>query len=658
MSDGCRLSARIWLPEDAEGQPVPAILEYIPYRKDDATAARDAAMHPYFARHGYAAVRVDIRGSGDSDGILTDEYLPLEQQDGLQVLRWLATQPWCSGKVGLIGKSWGGFNALQIAAHAPPELGAVISVASTDDRYADDVHYMGGCLLAWDMLSWASTMLVYNARPPDPDLVGEQWRSMWLDRLEKTPPFVDSWLAHQRRDEYWKQGSVCEDYAAISCPVYMVGGWADAYRNAILRFLQNAPGQHKGLIGPWGHLYPHQGSPGPAIGFLQEALRWWDRWLKGIDNGIAEEPRLRLWMQEAVEPRASYRSRPGRWLACAQWPEPRLEMRRFRLAEGRLEEAAGGSVEDRRQEWRGSQLAGSDAGVWCPWGGATDFPLDQRREDGLSMSFTSAELTERVEILGRPTVNLVVSSDRPAALLAVRLCDVMPDGRSTLITRGLLNLTHRDSDESPSPLEPGRRYPVRLNLNAVAYAVPAAHRLRVAISPTYWPWAWPSPEPVTLSVFSGEGTFIDLPTHTGALESEPPQHFGHPERADNLGVRRLPPYSSGSREVTHEIATGMQSIVHELGYLQSVRVLDPGTDYVEQGRDVYSLLEDDPLSAQTRSERSVSISRGSWQTRVETISTLTGTVDSFQVTNVLEAFEGPRRVFARTWHSTVPRDCV
>jgi pimeloyl-ACP methyl ester carboxylesterase len=207
LSDGCRLAARIWLPEDAVERPVPAILEYIPYRKNDATAARDAAMHPYFAEHGYAAVRVDTRGSGDSDGILRDEYLPQEQRDGLEVLRWLASQPWCTGRVGMMGKSWGGFNALQIAAHDPPELGAVISVASTDDRYADDVHYMGGCLLAWDMLSWASTMLAYNARPPDPDVVGERWRAMWLDRLENTPPFVESWLAHQRRDEYWKQGS-------------------------------------------------------------------------------------------------------------------------------------------------------------------------------------------------------------------------------------------------------------------------------------------------------------------------------------------------------------------------------------------------------------------------------------------------------------------
>ncbi len=177
-------------------------------------------------------------GSGDSDGILEDEYLPLEQSDGVEVVRWLASQPWCSGRVGIIGKSWGGFNALQIAAHAPDELGAIISVASTDDRYSDDVHYMGGCVLAWTALNWASTMLAYNARPPDPAVVGDDWRDIWFERMERTPPFIEAWMSHQRRDEFWQQGSVCEDYSAITCPVYMVGGWSDAYRNSILRFLR------------------------------------------------------------------------------------------------------------------------------------------------------------------------------------------------------------------------------------------------------------------------------------------------------------------------------------------------------------------------------------------------------------------------------------
>jgi putative CocE/NonD family hydrolase len=208
LSDGCRLAARIWLPEDAEADPVPALLEYIPYRKNDATAVDDAGRHPYLAGHGYACVRVDMRGSGDSDGVLLDEYLEQEQSDALEIIAWLAAQAWCTGRVGMFGISWGGFNSLQVAARRPPALGAIITVCSTDDRYADDVHYMGGCLLGVDMLPWASTMLAFNARPPDPANVGERWREMWLERLAQTPPFVETWLSHQRHDAYWKHGSV------------------------------------------------------------------------------------------------------------------------------------------------------------------------------------------------------------------------------------------------------------------------------------------------------------------------------------------------------------------------------------------------------------------------------------------------------------------
>ena len=194
MSDGCRLAARIWLPADAETAPVPAILEYIPYRKRDFTRPRDEPMHHYFAGYGYAAVRVDLRGSGDSDGLLLDEYLKQEHDDALEVIRWIAQQPWCSGAVGMMGKSWGGFNSLQVAARRPPELKAIITVCSTDDRYLDDVHYMGGCLLN-ENLTWGSVLMSYNAYPPDPEIVGERWRTMWRDRLEHAVFFPEVWLS-------------------------------------------------------------------------------------------------------------------------------------------------------------------------------------------------------------------------------------------------------------------------------------------------------------------------------------------------------------------------------------------------------------------------------------------------------------------------------
>src|SRR5919199_4118507 len=251
MSDGARLAARLWLPDDAAERPVPAILEYLPYRKGDAFAVRDSRHPPWFAAHGYAGVRVDIRGSGDSDGLLLDEYLPSEQDDALEVIAWLAEQPWCSGAVGMLGISWGGFNGLQVAARRPPALKAVVSMCASDDRYADDVHYAGGCVLAVDMLQWAATMLTLTAMPPDPAAVGDGWRATWLERLDGLEPMVRPWLAHQRRDGYWRQGSVCEDYATIQAPVYVVGGWSDGYSNAIPRLMAGLPRPHKGLIGPW-----------------------------------------------------------------------------------------------------------------------------------------------------------------------------------------------------------------------------------------------------------------------------------------------------------------------------------------------------------------------------------------------------------------------
>jgi uncharacterized protein len=672
MPDGCRLAARVWLPDDAERDPVPAILEYIPYRKNDATALRDAPMHAYFAGHGYASVRVDLRGSGDSDGILEDEYLPLEQQDGLAVLRWLGAQPWCTGKAGIIGKSWGGFNGLQIAALAPPELSAVISVASTDDRYADDVHYLGGCLLSWDMLSWASTMLAYNARPPDPAVVGDSWRQRWIDRMDRTPPFIERWLAHQRRDSFWKQGSVCEDYSAISCAVYMAGGWADAYRGAVLRFLQNYPGPCKGLIGPWGHVYPQDGRPGPAIGFLQEALRWWDHWLKGADNGIMDEPKLRIYLQEAMRPAPSLALRPGRWVAEPGWPSPALSARKFGLVAaagpGLLTDEAGaaggpGTPADvagpeAELRIRGSESVAADPGPWCGWGGPIDYPADQRADDGLSLTFDTAPLAEPLDILGFPSARLVVAADRPQALVAVRLCDIWPDGASTLVARGLLNLAHRVSSEEPSPLEPGHRYRVEVRLGAVGYVVPAGHRLRLAISPTYWPWAWPSPQPVTLTVVAGPGSFLNLPLRTSPeAEEPPPPHFSEPEAAPS------PPYAAlgaggEERSMERDARTGLVRIVARMSHWPAVRLLDSGLCYAEEGRDVYQIVLGQPLSACTISERSITVARGDWQTRVETRSTLSASAETFLVTNTVEGYERDARVFARSWHRSVPRDRI
>jgi uncharacterized protein len=656
MSDGCRLAARIWLPVNAETIPVPAILEYIPYRKRDFTRARDEPMHYYFAGHGYAAVRVDLRGSGDSDGLLLDEYLKQEHDDALEVIRWIAQQPWCSGAVGMMGKSWGGFNSLQVAAQRPGELKAIVTVCSTDDRYADDVHYMGGCLLN-ENLTWGSVLMSYNAYPPDPELVGERWRAMWRDRLEHAIFFPELWLEHSRRDDYWKHGSVCENYGAIACPVYAVGGWADAYSNAIPRLLAGLKVPRKGLIGPWAHLYPHDGVPGPAIGFLQEALRWWDHWLKGIDTGIMAEPMLRVWMQESMPPKPFYKHRPGRWVAESQWPSPRITCKRHWLDAGRLNNAPPAKAQ---LDFHSPQTAGLGAGEWCGFGAPGEAALDQRGDDGCSLIFDSEPLRERMEILGAPVATLEVAADQPVALIAVRLNDVARGGASSRVTYGLLNLTHRNGHDRPEPLEPGKRYLVKVTMNDVAHAFAAGHKLRLAISTSYWPIVWPTPQPVTLGLFTGE-SFLDLPVRPPDRTDEALRPFESPERAaaETAELRPVPLKRIIERDrTTNETIYTVSSDRGDLDSARLTRIKAIGLEVGHAMLKNFCIGEEDPGTAQAEITQKTWFRRGAWKTRVETHSRLSSSPDDFQLEADLKAYEGDTLFFTRTWTRRIKRDLI
>jgi putative CocE/NonD family hydrolase len=642
LSDGTRLSARIWLPRDAEDDPVPAILEYLPYRKHDGTVSRDLDRQPYLAGHGYATARVDLRGSGESDGILEDEYTRQEWDDAVEVIAWLAAQPWCSGEVGMTGISWGGFNALQVAALRPPALRAIITLCSTDDRYADDVHYRGGCVLATDMLHWASSMLTWNARPPDPALLPDTWRELWLDRMERTPPFIEHWLSHQRRDAYWQHGSVCDDFSAIQVPVYAVGGWADGYTNAVFRLLAGLSVPRKGLVGPWAHAFPDDAAPGPSIGWLQESVRWWDEWLKGRDTGIMDEPLLRAYVLESVEPRPSFDVRPGRWAGETAWPSQRLERRSIPL------ETPTPLVH------RPVQTLGTEAGVWCAEGQAADLAGDQRRDDALSASFDLEPTAEETVLFGFPVVELELESDRPQALVCVRLCDVFPDGSSALVTRGLLNLTHRDSHEHPEPLEPGRRYRVRVELDSIAYAVPRGHRLRVAVSSTYWPWAWPSPEPVALTLHGGT---LELPARPPRDEDADLPEFAEPEHTPPLEKEQQEAAPDG-RTMHRDYATGrlVQRFDYDVG--GTVRLVPLDLVSEDSNTTEYSIVEGDPLSAEVTFRAASGIARGEWSGRAEVQSSMCADATAFHVRTELAAFESGREVFRRRWEHRFPRDHV
>ncbi|MGD8340763.1 MAG: CocE/NonD family hydrolase [Gammaproteobacteria bacterium] len=654
MPDGVRLAARVWLPEGAEENPVPAVLEYIPYRKRDSTRSRDEQIYPYFAGHGYAGVRVDIRGSGDSDGLLRDEYLKQELDDGISILRWLEQQPWCNGRVGIMGISWGGFNGLQIAAMRPPQLKAIITVCSTDDRYADDVHHMGGCLLG-DNLSWASTMFAYNSCPPDPDVVGEGWRDTWMQRLRGGNLWLEQWLQHQRRDAYWKHGSICEDYDAIQCPVMAVSGWADGYSNAVFRLLANLNVPRQGLIGPWGHKYPHIGVPGPAIGFLQEAVRWWDRWLKESDNGVDEDPMLRVWMQESVPPTTRYRIRPGRWVAERSWPAADIEQREFILGPARqllpLESRPA-------QEIRNLQSPlglGLFAGKWCSYTAAPDLPHDQRQEDGGALVYDSEPLEQALEILGAPHVELEIIPDKPVALLAVRLSDIAPDNKATRVSYGLLNLTHRESSEKPERLEPGKQYRVRVQLNYIAQAFPEGHRLRIAVSTSYWPLAWPAPESAQVKVIAGPSRAY-LPVRAVKAEDGDLRPFGEPETAPPLATTMIEPESHDWR-VIRDLDTDISTLeVINDGGIVYIKEID-----LELGRKAlewYTYRGDDFNSVRGETVWERSFKRRDWQIKTITRTVLTSTATDFHLRAELDAYEGDKRVYSQNWDHVIPRDFV
>ena len=652
MPDGTRLAARIWLPVDADSDPVPALLEYLPYRRRDGTAYSDSMTQPYLAGHGYAAVRVDIRGTGDSEGLMLDEYEPAEKHDGVEVVAWLARQSWCNGRVGMWGISWGGINALQVAALRPPALKAILPLGFAHDRYNGDCHFMGGCMLEGNT-SWGGTLLSGNARPPDPQVVGERWRAMWLDRLEHTTLPLANWLAHQRRDDYWKPGSVCEDYGRIQAAVYAVSGWQDSYSRNLLPLLEHLRAPKKGLIGPWAHALPHMARPGPAIGFLQEALRWWDHWLKDVDTGIMDEPMLRVWMGDWVRPAKLVADWPGRWVAETAWPGTGIAMTAFALNADGLGAVAAAAGDLRL---RSPQTTGLRAGYQCSYGLGPDLSDDQRTDDAHSLCFDSPPLDAPHEILGEPWVDLELACDRPQALLAVRLCDVAPDGSSLRTSYGLLNLSHRDGDTCPTPLEPGRSYRVRVDLCGIAYAFPAGHRIRLALSNAYWPIAWPSPVASTITLRTGVSR-LHLPLRAPHARDAALAPFGEPQGTAPLALVETRPRATGRSLDRIEEHLGEQRIdlvrTRDRG---AWRTTDTDVDYDTRGELHFSIQADDPSTAAQELALTTTMGRPGWRIRTEVLTRIRCTAEAFQVQAQLDAWDGEEHLFSRSWDTQIPRD--
>ena len=659
MSDGCRLSARVWMPQDAAAHPVPAVLEYIPYRKRDGTLPRDELMHPYVAGHGYACVRVDMRGNGDSEGLMTDEYTIRELADACEVIEWLAMQPWCSGLVGMMGKSWGGFNCLQTAFLQPPALKAVIAVCSTTDRFADDIHYKSGCLLG-ENFGWGVVMLSYSSRPPDP-MLRSDWREMWLARLEAEPWLAPRWADLQARSDYWKHGSICEDYSRMQVPVLIWGGWADNYMNTVATIVQHVPGA-KGIVGPWVHQYPHTAVPGPQVGFLTEAVRWWDRWLKGIENGAEADPAYRVYMLDSEPPNASPKFRKGHWVAEVAWPSTRVSRRVFGLGSaasrpggftppgpsvGYLGQDEGGAISEVIST---PQHLGMNTGEFFPMGLNAEMPGDQRGDDALSLCFEGDVLAAPLDLLGAARLTLRLASDKALGFVVARLCDVAPDGSSVRIAHGMCNLCHRDSAEEPQPMVPGEMFGVSFAIDQMAYRLATGHRLRLALSNSYWPFVWPSPEAARLTVVGGT---LDLPVHAGSdAEWVPPE-----VETASPWKHRVIRAGKTTRRIETDLIGGTQALVinDDLGEVEN---LDLGLITGETMTELWQIAPDDPTSARAVHTWEQTQSRGTWSVRTKAEAEMTCTRSHLRMTARLTAWEGDRVIFSRAWDDMVERRFV
>ncbi len=511
MPDGVRLSARIWWPEGRG--PFPAILEYIPYRKRDMVRARDERNHPYFAAHGYVCLRVDMRGSGDSEGHMPDMYSDNELADARHVIEWIAEQDWCSGRVGMFGTSWGGTASLQAAVDAPGPLKAVIANSATADRFEDDIHWTGGTLLT-DSFEWGATLPAILAAPPDAATVGDGWRDQWEKRLRNLSFPLDAWIRHRARGEYWRHGSVKFSVGRLSCPVLSIGGWADRYSNSVMGLVQARPDICWGVVGPWGHHYPDQGEPGPAIGFQDLALEWWDHWLGDETGNVRNWPRLRLWRREFDPPVGRLAMRNGGWIETAGHEEAGGTT--LYLAAGSLTDSPPGETQSLEipNNLRHGECAG-DTGYFGRVGG---LPLDQSVDDGCSLCFDSTPLEEDLNLVGHAELSCEITRDLAEAQLVCRLCEVTPDGRSNLVVRQVRNLALDETLDTESSFTAGNTVRYRIRLPSTAYRFARGNRIRLALGTSYWPLAWPASRPASVRILTRSAQ-LDLPvlSHTAGL---------------------------------------------------------------------------------------------------------------------------------------------
>jgi len=654
MRDGVELSANMWFPVAREpGEKFPAVLELIPYRKDDWRFNSDMSRMTYLAQRGYVGCRVDVRGTGSSGGLARDEYTPEETQDGYEVVQWLAAQDWSNGNVGMWGISYGGFTAIQIAKLQPPALKAIVPMYATDDRYLTDVHYHGGCLTASELAQYAVSMVAMNALPPKANYLKENWAAAWKARLENTPPWLIEWLRQQTDGAYWRSGSLAPEYEKITCAILHIGGWVDSYTDAVFRMQAqcvNAP--RKALVGNWGHDYPDSGAPGPNLDWLHEMVRFFDYWLKGKPNGVMDEPALAAYVREWSQPEAFPKHWPGEWRSYTNFPIPNASHFTFHLNESGLSYQPSAVSQSHsfphRPTW-------GTAGNFCSGGGGSPNGLarDLRPDEALAANFTGEPLTEPLEILGNAEAILYVSCSAPVANISLRLADVHPNGASALVTFGILNLTHRHSHAKPEPLEPGKIYEVRVPFKAIGYRWLPGHRVRITAASGHWPFIWPSPYPCELTLHSGpeHPSRLLLPL-APASQLPPPTFKTTPPETQSIGGGSD---EESKWEIVEDVLNGSVTVN---SYEGGTTVLPDGTQLFSDEKLVMTAWRADPAQAQFSNECNYILTEKGYEVHTRSTGMLRSTATDFHLNIELVVKLNGNVFFQKSWLETVPRRLV
>ena len=647
MADGVRLAADLYRPADAQpGERFPVLLEYLPYRKAESRGRR-YSLYSYFVERGYIVALVDIRGTGNSEGRLVDrEYSEQEQSDGEEVIAWLARQPFSTGNVGMFGVSWGGFNSIHLALREPPALKAIVAIEATDDLFEDDVHFIDGIL---HFSSYELGQDVRNAVPGAPSYTVDD--DFLADRFD-TPPWMLQYKRQQRDGAFWDRGSLNVDYSRLRVPAYVIGGWYDGYRDSVPRMLENVSAPIKGLIGPWGHTFPNWGYPEPRIEWRREAVRWFDQWLRGVDNGVLDEPAFAVYVRDAHPPGVLERA-PGQWRWEEGWPLERgQELELHAHPDHSLAAVPAEPAVHRLQSRPSDGIEAAGSAFW--WG---DFAPDQRKLDERSLVYDSAPLEAATEVLGFPRVHLDAKADVPLAHWFVRLSDVAPDGQVTLITGAALNGAHRNGTSVPQPLVPGETSSLEIELHFTSWVFSPGHRIRMSISNAQWPMFWPTPDAVSTELILGGDGQSRLVLPVVPEEPRPRPDFEAPEDLDPTMPAFASPESLGPTSpvfpvVERDPATGDAVLTVSSG---------SGTDYpwgrVERReRMVHRTNDVDPAHSSFSGRYAVTVLLGERRLQVEGSVEFASSRDDFRLVFTRRLEENGQLVSERSWNETFARD--